>query len=224
MGKFVTYLRVSTDKQGRSGLGLEAQRTAVSAYLTGGAHQHLEEFLEVESGRKADRPELTRALRLCSLTGATLIVAKLDRLSRDSAFLMSIVRDSGEGGVVFCDLPSIPAGPVGKFLLQQMSAVAELEAGLISQRTKSALAAAKARGQVLGGFRGYVPDPRAGGAGAVRTAEAFAGRVGPLAREMRESGKTLRQVAGILESQGVRTARGGAWTATAVSNLLARAL
>ena len=114
----------------------------------------------MESGKANDRPELAKALVHCKLTGATLIVAKLDRLCRDQAFLMSVWTGTGDGGVVFCDLPSIPAGPVGKFILQQMASVAELERGLISQRTKAALAAAKERGVKLGGFKGYIPDAR----------------------------------------------------------------
>lgn len=146
----VTYLRVSTERQGRSGLGLEAQREAVAKALRDGGRELAGEFVEVESGRLNDRPQLREALAVCRLTGATLIVAKLDRLSRDARFLLSVVEGAGEGGVVFCDLPTIPAGPVGKFLVTQMAAVAELEAGLISQRTRAALDAAKARGTRLG--------------------------------------------------------------------------
>jgi DNA invertase Pin-like site-specific DNA recombinase len=221
-GRFISYLRVSTDKQGSSGLGLEAQRKAVNDHLNGGSWTLLAEYVEVESGKNNDRPELAKALAHCSLTGATLIVAKLDRLSRDQAFLMSVWTGTGDGGVVFCDLPTIPAGPVGKFIVQQMASVAELERGLISQRTKAALAAAKARGVKLGGFKGYLPDAKAGAAGGVRAAEAYAQRVGPMAQAMRERGLTLAQIASEMASQGVRTQRGGAWTPMAVRNLLAR--
>jgi DNA invertase Pin-like site-specific DNA recombinase len=132
-GRFVSYLRVSTDKQGKSGLGLEAQREAVATHLNGGAWTLISEHVEVESGKQDARPELAKALARCKLTGATLIVAKLDRLSRNQSFLMSVYEGMGDGGVVFCDLPTIPAGPVGKFIVQQMAAVAELERGLISQ-------------------------------------------------------------------------------------------
>ncbi len=159
-GRFVAYYRVSTDRQGQSALGLEGQQSAVRDFLNGGDWSLTGEYTEIESGKRSDRPELARALTQCRLTGATLVVAKLDRLARNSAFLMSVVDGSGEGGVVFCDLPTIPAGPVGRFIIQQMANVAELEAGLISQRTKAALQAAKARGTKLGGFRGHVVDHR----------------------------------------------------------------
>ncbi|MCO6415138.1 recombinase family protein [Siccirubricoccus sp. KC 17139] len=224
-GRFVSYLRVSTDKQGRSGLGLEAQREAVAAFLNGGAWTLQAEYVETESGKRSDRPDLAKALAHCRLTGATLVVAKLDRLARNQAFLMSVYEGSGEGGVVFCDLPNVPAGPVGKFLVQQMAAVAELEAGLISARTKAALQAAKARGKVLGrkpGTPGYLPDAEAGAAAVKAKADSFAAVVAPIAQQLRDEGQSLRQIADALAARGIRTARGGAWTATAVKNVLAR--
>jgi DNA invertase Pin-like site-specific DNA recombinase len=150
-GRYISYLRVSTDRQGKSGLGLSGQREAVERYLNGGDWTLSGEYVETESGRDNARPQLAAALAHCRLIRATLIVAKLDRLSRNQAFLMSVVEGSGEAGVLFCDLPNIPSGPVGKFLLQQMAAVAELEAGLISQRTKAALAQSQRK---LGGYRG----------------------------------------------------------------------
>ena len=104
----------------------------------------------MESGKRADRPQLAAALASCRTRRAVLVIAKLDRLARNARFLLSVVEGSGEAGVVFCDLPTVPAGPVGKFLVTQMAAVAELEAGLISQRTRAALAVAKARGVRLG--------------------------------------------------------------------------
>src|ERR1035437_6339889 len=148
--RFIAYFRVSTDRQGRSGLGLDAQRKAVADYLDDGAWELVGEYTEVESGKRADRPELARALESCRKQKATLIIAKLDRLARNARFLLTVVEGTGERGVVFCDLPTGPPGPVGKFLVTQMAAVAELEAGLISQRTRAALAAAKARGKRLG--------------------------------------------------------------------------
>jgi DNA invertase Pin-like site-specific DNA recombinase len=148
--RFVSYLRVSTDGQGRSGLGLEAQRQAVAAYVAQAGGEVVAEFREVESGKRADRPQLATALAACRTRRAVLVIAKLDRLARNARFLLSVVEGSGEAGVVFCDLPTVPAGPVGKFLVTQMAAVAELEAGLISQRTRAALAVAKARGVRLG--------------------------------------------------------------------------
>lgn len=222
-GRFVAYLRVSTTQQGRSGLGLDAQREAVRAFLNGGRWVLSAEFVEVETGKANDRPQLAAALAECRLTGATLVVAKLDRLSRDVRFLLSVVEGAGEAGVVFCDLPAIPAGPVGRFMLTQMAAVAELEAGLISQRTKAALAAAKDRGTKLGGWRGGPKvDTAAGRAALQDRAGAFAGRVGPLAAELRERGMSLREIAAELTRRGVKTARSGQWTAAAVQRVLAR--
>ena len=140
MTKYVAYYRVSTDRQGKSGLGLDGQREMVRQFLSSSdGYPPIEEFVETESGRKVDRRELHRALASCRVHGATLIIAKLDRLSRNQTFLMELV-DSGVD-VLFCDLPQLPPGAAGRFMLQQMAAVAELEAGLISERTKAALRA-----------------------------------------------------------------------------------
>jgi len=147
-GKFVSYLRVSTDKQGRSGLGLEAQREAVSRYLNGGNWTVAAEYVETESGKRSDRPKLMAALAHAKAIGATVVFAKLDRLTRNLDLLRSVVASGVD--LVFCDLPHVPPGAMGRFLLTQMAGVAELEAGLISERTKAALAAAKARGVKLG--------------------------------------------------------------------------
>src|SRR3712207_4593849 len=116
-GRFVSYLRVSTDRQGRSGLGLEAQRKAVDDFLNGGGGTLVAEFVEVETGKRQDRPKLAEALALCRLHNAALIIAKLDRLARNTRFLLSIVEGCGEAGVVFCDLPTVPPGPVERFLV-----------------------------------------------------------------------------------------------------------
>lgn len=141
---FVSYLRVSTQRQGRSGLGVEAQREAVNQYVTGkGVVQY--EFIEHESGTKSDRPELAKALHMCEAYNATLIVGKLDRLARETDFLLKLAKDCKENGIVFCDLPSADDGPVGKFIITQMASVAELEVGLIRKRTRDALAQAKKR-------------------------------------------------------------------------------
>src|SRR5258706_8227761 len=147
-GKFVSYLRVSTDKQGRSGLGLEAQREAVKRYLDGGDWKPLAEYVETETGKRADRPNLKAALAHSKAIGATLVFAKLDRLTRNVDLLRALV--ASDVNLVFSDLPHVPTGAMGRFLLTQMASVAELEAGLISERTKAALAAAKARGVKLG--------------------------------------------------------------------------
>ncbi len=130
--RFVAYYRVSTDRQGKSGLGLDAQSAAVAKYVAGIGGIVAAEFEELESGKRNDRPQLASALAACRARRAALVIAKLDRLARNARFLLHVVEGTGEAGVVFCDLPSVPPGPVGKFLLTQMAAVAELEAGLTS--------------------------------------------------------------------------------------------
>lgn len=139
----VSYLRVSTARQGASGLGLEAQRAAVTTHVAAGQHQLLEEFVEVESGAKSARPELQAALANCRLHRATLVIAKLDRLARNVAFIANLM-DSGIDFVA-CDMPQ-----ANRLTLHLLAAIAEHEREMISQRTKAALAAAKARGVVLG--------------------------------------------------------------------------
>ncbi|MDB5382270.1 MAG: resolvase [Rhodospirillales bacterium] len=228
---FVAYARVSTAQQGRSGLGLEAQEAAIRAFLRPDDRLLAPIYVEVESGRRNDRPELAKALARCRTTGATLLVAKLDRLARNARFLLAVVEGTGEAGVVFLDLPTIPEGPVGKFLLTQMAAVAELEAGLIGQRTKAALAASKARGTRLGGVRPGqrlpTPEERLAGSAlgaekrrrvAVQSALGVAKRLGAIMAD----GASLATAARTLQAEGVKTPRGGAWTATAVRRVLAR--
>lgn len=229
---FVAYARVSTQQQGRSGLGLEAQETAIRAFLKPGDRLLAPIYVEVESGRRADRPKLVEALARCRATGATLLVAKLDRLARNARFLLSVVEGTGEAGVVFLDLPNLPAGPVGKFMLTQMAAVAELEAGLISQRTRAALTAAKARGVKLGAAKGTQPPATAEStrSGAQASAEVrgraaahHAHTVLPAIEELRTSGAaSLHALAAGLNTMGVPTPRGGEWTATAVRRVLVR--
>jgi DNA invertase Pin-like site-specific DNA recombinase len=224
--RFVAYLRVSTDRQGRSGLGLEAQRAAVAEHAARAGGAVRAEFVEVESGRKNDRPQLAAALAACRAHRATLLIAKLDRLARNARFLLGVVEGSGEGGVVFCDLPTVPAGPVGKFLLTQMAAVAELEAGLISQRTRAALAAAKARGKVLGNPRLRAGTPEhAHAAAAARSAQARArtAEVMPYVEAARRAGaSTLRELAAALTARGVPTPAGRhAWRPEQVRRVLA---
>src|ERR1700745_1924108 len=146
-GKYVAYYRVSTDRQGKSGLGLQAQKAAVADRLHGGRWQIIAEFVEVESGKRISRPQLDAAIAACKKHKAKLIVAKLDRLSRNVSFLLKLIEAGVE--VLFADLPELN-GAMGKFVLITMANVAELEAGLISERTKAALKAAKARGVRLG--------------------------------------------------------------------------
>jgi DNA invertase Pin-like site-specific DNA recombinase len=221
--KAIAYFRVSTERQGRSGLGLEAQREAVGRYLAAGDWTLAGEFVEIESGRNDERPQLAAALAACRLTGATLVIAKLDRLARNARFLLTILDGAAEGGVVFCDLPHVPAGAVGRFLVTQMAAVAELEAGLIAQRTRDALKAAKARGVKLGGFRGGPKvDSAAGRAAQAKQADGFAAGLAGIVVPLRESGASLRSIAAHLTEKGIKTARGGAWSADAVRDVLRR--
>lgn len=220
---FVAYYRVSTERQGAPGLGLEAQREAVARYLTGSDQRIVAEFTEVESGGSSDRPELDKALAASRLHRAPLIVAKLDRLTRSVAFLSRLLEAGVEAR--FCDLPDV-SRPQGRFLLNSMVAVAELEAGLISQRTKAALAAAKARGKKLGGVRGgqkLTDAMRADGRAAKTSiAEQRAADLKPLLDSLRGGGMTsLRAIARELTSKQVPTATGKAeWTAVQVERVL----
>jgi len=230
-GRFVSYLRVSTSRQGRSGLGLEAQRADVERYLNGGSWKLIAEYVEVESGRRADRPELAKALAACRAHRAALVVAKVDRLARSQGFLSRVLEAGVD--VRFCDLPQIE-GPTGKFLLQSMMSVAELEAGLISARTKAALAAAKARGKKLGGLRTYTgtKTPAVGtaetaaAARAARTRKAVdhARALAPIIARLDPAGSaSLRAVAADLTAEGVPTPGGASqWTAAAVARLRVR--
>lgn len=218
-GKFVAYYRVSTVRQGKSGLGLEAQRQAVATYLNGGDWQIVGEFVEVESGRKSGRPELDKALAAARLHRCPVVVSKVDRLTRSVSFLSRLL--DAEVDVRFADPPQIE-GATGRFLLQQMVAVAELEAGMISARTKAALAAAKKRGKKLGGDRGAV-RAKAKAARAAR-AKARAGDIGPTIRELQAAGATsLRAIAAGLSERGIPTALGkGKWSAQQVARVLQR--
>ncbi|MCK1553428.1 recombinase family protein [Bradyrhizobium sp. 177] len=226
VGKFVSYLRVSRDKQGKSGLGLEAQRAAVESYLKGGRWKVLAEYVEAESGKRNDRPKLTAALAHAKVSGAKLVFAKLDRLTRDVDLLRALASSTVD--LVFCDLPSVPLGTMGRFLLTQM-AVAELEIRLIGERTKAALAADKARGVKLGNPNGaralrgkQVGNDRAVAklkGNAVQRAADLEGIVD----DIRGSGiTTTRRIAEELHTRGIRAPRGDVWHPTAVSRLLTR--
>lgn len=226
---FVAYYRVSTDQQGRSGLGLEAQREAVARYIEQAKGSVVAEFEEVESGKRCDRPALSAALSACRVRHAALIVAKLDRLARDALFLLSVANGAGDAGLVFCDLPQLPPGPMGKFFVTLMAAVAELEAGLISQRTKAALAAARARGVKLGGRRITSGDWAAAASGrAVQSARAErrAADLMPFIEAARAAGaSSLREIGRELTSRGIAPPSGGAeWHPAQVQRVIARAL
>lgn len=219
-GRFISYLRVSTAKQGASGLGIEAQRAAVDGYLNGGKWSLISELVEIESGKRSDRPALAKALAMCRLHNAVLVVAKLDRLSRNVAFLSALM----ESGVEFvaCDFPT-----ANKLTLHIMASVAENEAAMISKRTKDALMAARARGVVLGGDRGGVIAAQAS-KGALASAEkrsAAAKRraadLAPVIQQIQADGATsLRQVAAVLNERGILTSRGGQWSASQVLQAL----
>lgn len=221
-GKFVSYLRVSTRRQGANGLGIEAQRQAVAQYLNGGDWQLVGEVVEVESGRKNDRPMLAEAFRLCRVHGATLVIARLDRLSRDAAFLMNLQNAGIE--FVAADMPHASRLTVGI-----MGLIAEEERRLISARTRAALAAAKARGTKLGGDRGNLPSVAAAGAAASRVARqgkaaAAAADLGPIIKDIRAAGATsLRDIADELNARGIPAPRGGTWGAVQVSRTISRA-
>ena len=218
-GKHVAYYRVSTVKQGRSGLGLEAQQSAVRGYLNGGSWELTGEVTEVESGKRADnRPQLQEALRLCRTTGATLIVAKLDRLSRDAAFLMQL-QNSGVSFVA-ADMPGANSFTVGV-----MALVAQQEREAISARTKAALAAAKERGVTLGGWRGHkLPSHSAATESARKRSIKAKSRADDIAIYISQAkangAQSLRDIARTLNANGVQAARGGVWSATQVKRVL----
>jgi DNA invertase Pin-like site-specific DNA recombinase len=220
--RIIAYERVSTARQGRSGLGLEAQRAAIDAYAASRGARVLARFTEIESGSRNDRPELERALTLARLTGATLVIAKLDRLSRDAAFLLAL--QSSGVSFVACDMPEANDLTVGI-----MALVAQQEREAISRRTREALAAAKARGVRLGNPNGAAALKRAGQGGTAlqamvaANADAFARSLAPVVAEIRSEGHvTLRAIAEALEARGIATRRGGRWQVSTVRNLLAR--
>ena len=220
--RFLAYERVSTARQGASGLGLEAQRNSIDAFAAARAAEILARFTEVESGKTANRPELTAAIQLARLTGATLVIAKLDRLSRNAAFLLTL-RDSGVRFLAV-DMPEANDLTVGI-----MALVAQAEREAISRRTKEALAVAKARGVKLGNPNGAAALQRAGkGGGALRAAVTANARLHATSLEaviadIRASGHTsLRAMADALNARGMLTRRGGQWQVSSVRNLLKR--
>jgi len=222
--KFVAYYRVSTKRQGASGLGVEAQRVAVESYLKSALGNVVAEFTEIESGRRSDRPALEEALATARVHQAALVVAKVDRLTRSVGFLSKLLEAGVD--VRFADLPAIE-GPTGRFMLQQMAAVAELEAGLISSRTKAALAAAKARGTKLGGNRGVGLTSAARASGRAEQSGRAQGRsndLAPLLFQLRSEGvASASGIAAALTARDIPTARGGRkWSAVQVRRITAR--
>jgi DNA invertase Pin-like site-specific DNA recombinase len=216
----ITYIRVSTSQQGRSGLGIEAQRTALGHFAKAEGFEVVREFVEVETGKGVDaldrRPQLKAALAAARKQRCHVAVAKLDRLSRDVHFI---------SGLMAHRVPFLVAelGPdVDPFVLHLFAALAEKERALISTRTRQALGAAKARGVTLGSPKLHVA--RKSAVASIRAeADRHAANVLPIIREAQKAGATtLRQIAEALNARGVATARGGQWHATSVSNILER--
>jgi len=206
--QFVAYYRVSTDRQGRSGLGLEAQREAVQRHMASVGGTLLAEHTEIETGKRNDRPELAKALAACRRRrGARLVIAKLDRLSRNVAFIATLMDSNVE--FIAVDNPHAT-----RLTLHILAAVAEHEREMISVRTKAALAAAKARGTRLGRY------------GAEHLAPAHHAAAVARAEELRSillvelAGKSTRQIAAELTVRGIPTPRGGRWQAQSVANVL----
>jgi DNA invertase Pin-like site-specific DNA recombinase len=221
-GNIVTYLRVSTQKQGRSGLGLEAQQRAVADYLNGGDWNVLEEFVEIESGKNSKRPKLLEAIELCKASGAKLVVAKLDRLARDAAFLINI--EDGGMDFVCADMPE-----ANRVTIRIMAIVAAEEREAISKRTKEALAAAKARGQQLGAYRDGVYVGGKGNADTAKNASEartalYRGRAREKSRMLKrydpDGSMSLRAIAEALNANGIPTvSERGSWSANSVRRL-----
>ena len=224
MTSYIFYARVSTLQQGRSGLGLSAQRETVNRHI-GKNGEIIADYQDILSGRADNRPELKRALDHARRAGATLIIAKLDRLSRNARFILELL--DSDVDLVFCDMPQC-SGATGRFLLTSMAAVAQLEAGLCSQRTVEALAAAKRRGVRLGN-----PDKGkalstylkangngAGVAGNVKAAKERAAPWRETVETMLTAGLTACGIAKELTAKGEKTSRGANWTTFAVSRLI----
>jgi DNA invertase Pin-like site-specific DNA recombinase len=212
-GRFIAYFRVSTERQGKSGLGLEAQREAVTNYLNGGRWTLNGVFTEIESGKRNDRPQLVAALAACKKLKAKLVIAKLDRLGRNLAFIATLM----ESGVEFVAVDNPHAN---KLTVHILAAVAQHEREMISERTKVALAAAKRRGKRLGNPN--LSDAAKRGTAAVKAnARRFAANVRPIIDEIIAAGATSHNaIAAKLNERNVRTARGGAWTHVQVGAIL----
>lgn len=227
--RYIAYYRVSTARQGRSGLGLDAQRTAVWEHAAG-MTKLLAEFTEIESGRRSDRPELAKALAACRLHRATLIIAKLDRLARNVAFISNLM----EAGVEFiaCDMPA-----ANRLTVHMLAAVAENEARMISERTRVALAAAKRRGTQLGGFRGRIAtdaDRQRAAIAKAQLADARARDLADTIQQLQAQGVASHRAIALHLTQlgipttgshdrlGRPTGHGGCWTGVQVGRVVAR--
>ncbi|WP_299621822.1 recombinase family protein [uncultured Tateyamaria sp.] len=220
--KIVSYIRVSSEKQGQSGLGLEAQKSAIDAYAAANAADIIASFVEVESGRKNDRPRLEAALKQAKLTGSRLVIAKLDRLSRNAAFLLNL--QEAKVDFVACDNENATPLTIGILAL-----VAQEEAKAISERTKAALAACKARGVRLGNPNGIAAIRRANKGNAASCARqradanARAMELADVLAELHDCGITsLSAQAEELNGRGIKTVRGGRWHPGTVANMRKR--
>ena len=216
MKRFISYLRVSTDKQGEHGHGINAQRQAINNYISAQGGDLLEEYVEVESGKRNDRPELHKAISRCQVSRATLIIAKLDRLSRNVAFIANLM-DAGIDFVA-CDNPFAT-----RLTIHILAAIAEHERDMISRRTREALAAAKAKGIILGGNRGgHISDTMRKESIAIRRAKSdvYRERVLPTISDLQGKGLSLGETARKLNKMQIYTVRGGQWTATAIKRMM----
>ncbi len=217
--RYIAYYRVSTQKQGADGLGISAQQTTVREWLKSHGGVLLEEFTEVESGRKVNRVELQKAITDCQLKKATLIIAKIDRLSRNATFMFQL-QDS-KLDIVACDCPEMD-----KFTVRLLAVFAEREAELISQRTKAALAEKKAQGVKLGGWRGCAVCEKAVQSAVqsrIAKADDYAEKIAGKLHRAQNEGLSLNAIARRMIAEGVRTPRGGInWTARTVKNVLDR--
>lgn len=217
--KYVAYYRVSTMKQGKSGLGLDAQKKMVTDFVAINGGEIVAEYTEVESGKHDTRPELMNAMKHASLVGGRLLVGKLDRLSRDLHFITSLQKSRVD--FVVSDLPGCDS-----FTINIYGSLAQREREMIATRTKQGLAAAKARGVKLGTNNlkpELVKEASAKGVQVrQQNADDFAAKVKPTIEALAARGMSLRGVAAELDKLGVKTARGGVWTPTAVKNALAR--
>lgn len=212
--RYIAYYRVSTARQGQSGLGLEAQQSAVRSFVAADT-VIVEEFVEVESGRRNDRPRLLEALAACRRHKAVLIIAKLDRLARNVAFVSNLM----EAGV---DFVAVDMPHASRLTVHILAAVAEHEREMISQRTKAALAAAKARGARLGNQAGNPAGLEKARQRASQLACERAGQVCGVVEEIRAAGLTsFRQIATALNARGIESPRGGRWYPASVRRALA---
>ncbi|MGY4282052.1 DNA invertase Pin-like site-specific DNA recombinase [Bradyrhizobium sp. LM2.7] len=216
--RFVGYYRVSTQRQGRSGLGIDAQQKAVRDHLCGRGNL-IAQYTEIESARISDRPKLAEALATCRLHRATLLIAKLDRLARNVAFVSNLL----EAGA---DFEAVDFPQANRLTIHIVAAVAEHEGRLISERTRGALAAAKARGTVLGGFRGRVGTAAAlAKARATRTAKARQRAIdlAPTIQRFQSEGTiSLSAIASRLNAENIGAPRGGPWSPAQVRRALSR--